>query len=340
MSRRSIFKPRLLNTGLEPSHYKAGMRAELQKFGSINKDKQLSLWLEEEASKDIVVSGLDLSVSEAKSLSAVQILLNKTKYKGTEETALKTFEDYGGWRGRTPKISMSFSQYFEAYGLERKGDGNYYGHQADEALEALRSLADKRRAIQFERKHKKGAKELTDIIKVITTLLKLTEITGYKDLEQEEAETVRSGGDVPAKARASGLVVELSPLLVQDIGSFYTIKPAALHREIQQLIGNKRASRTLSLFIEWLLTKDQATIKASMNTLIERMRLTSYIKIRHRERAEMRLQEAFTVAKELKYLLDYSTDPATGIMTFSLNSERCRRIPKATDPTPAKEGQA
>lgn len=325
-------QPRALSTDLaiQPV-YRAGMYAELQKFGQTQR-QQLSLWPDqgsEEADRAVTVSGLDLTVSQNKAYSAIQILLDKTDYQG-HRPGQETYSSAFQWRGALPQLAIRHSEYFEAYGLSRKGDGSYYGHQADEALAALRSLQESR-TVYYERKHYEGRKKLTDIIKATAPLIKLTELTAYQDLEEEEAEQIKAGQDIPEKARARGLLIEPSPLLVDSIDSFFLLKPVTLHTEIQQLLGSKRVSRTLSLFIEWLLTKNTATVKARKELLIDKLRLRSYVERRHRQQAESKLQEAFQVAKDLQYLLDWQED-GTGMLTFQLNKQRCSRIsPKAKE---------
>jgi AraC-like DNA-binding protein len=324
-------QPRALSpeVGLQPVLYKAGMYAQLQQFGSSERDRQLLLWpAEDPPETEVTVSGLDLTVSEAKALQAVQILLDRTDYQGNkpgQQIHSQAFQ----WEGTPPRLAITHREYFEAYGLEEIG-GRYQGHQVQEALEALKSLAATPRTIYYKRRHWRGKKQLFDIVRAKSPLIKLTELTAYKDLEQEEAEEVEAGQEVAGKIRATGLLIEASPLLVDSIADFYLLKPSTLHKEIQQLHGSKRISRTLSLFIEWLLTKNAAIVKIDRNKLIDRLRLTSYIQRRHKEIAEARLQEAFQTAKELGYLLGWREEPI-GMLLFELNSERCSRVKKKTE---------
>jgi len=333
--RRRSSLPRPLSPSLEaPALYKAGLHAELQKFGQSRGSEQLLLWQDEE--EPLSVTGLDLTVSEDKALSAIQILLHRTDYQGNrpgQEIHSQAFK----WSGTLPVLAVTHSDFFEAYGLDRAGDGRYRGHQAEEALQALRSLAEQPRTVFYERKHWQGEgkarRQLSDIIEARAPLIKLTELTAYKDLEQDEAEQVKAGQELPDKIRATGLLIEPSPLLVDSIQDFYLLKPTTLHREIQQLLGSRRISKTDSLFLEWLLTKNTATVRIAKEKLIARLRLSKYIEQRHREIAEARIQEAVRVAKELGYLLDYQEDP-TGTLLFELSPERCSRIKSQK---PAKE---
>ncbi len=307
--------------------FKANMRTELQKFGYKQEARQLLLGEDsdlEDPEKKMEIYGLDLSVSEDKALHAVQKLLDKTNYKGNipgEERQITAYK----WQGYLPRLSITYSDYYEAYGLKPAGDGKYHGAQAQDALSALRSLSKARKI--FYKKDKwtgsgKNRRELSDIIRVTAPLITILE--GFKDLEADEAETVLSGGDLPQK-RQTRLLIEASPLLVDEIDTFFLMKPSALHDEIQEIYPGKRISRTVSLFIEWLLTKNKKNYQASKATLTRTLRLDSLAKQRKTSLLNKKIQEALEVALELHYLLAYE-ETSTGLIKLTLNPERCKRI--------------
>jgi len=326
-------QPRALTSeqALVPT-YRAGMYAELQKFGSSERDLQLSLWEqepEEEASSVTVTSGLDLSVTEDKAYVALQILLDETGYQGNRPPQEAESSRYQ-WRGKLPRLEISFSEYFEAYGLQRKGDGSYYGHQADEALQALRSLATEPRAIYYERTRHKNGRKRADIVRIRAPIIHLTELTAWQDLDEEEAERVRAGEDVLDKQRATGLLVEVAPLLVDQIEDFYLLKPVSLYREIQDYLGKRRVARSTFLFADWLQTLDLPTIKIRKELLAERLRLQKILEHRRWKRLDQRLEEAIEVASELGFLLDAREEPP-GMYTLWLNPARCSRVRRKLD---------
>jgi len=327
--RRRSSLPRPLAPLEAPAVYRAGMYAELQKFGDSSRDAQLSLWQDQEEPGEITVSGLNLSESEDRAFSAIQKLLDETDYRGNLP-ARQADSPAFKWTGSLPSLAISHSQYFEAYGLQKQGDGSYYGHQAEEALQALQSLSTTRSTVYYERKRYTGtgkkARQVSDIIRAKAPVIILTEITAYEDLEPEEAEEIKAGQQVAeGKIRATGLLIEPSPLLMDGIEDFFLLKPSSLHQEIKHLLGPKRSSRANSLFIEWLLTKNTAIVKISKAKLIQKLRLSSYIQRRHKEEAEARLQEAIQTAKSLGYLLE-AEDSGAGILTFRLSPERCSRV--------------
>lgn len=319
--------PRALDIPVQPDRYRAGMYVELQKFGDWKGARQLLLseagGLAPEA--PVEVTGLDLTVTEDKALSALQILLDRTDYKGNlpgEEVSSRVYH----WTGALPRLFTTYSDYFGAYGLRKIG-GRYQGHQMGDALEALRSLKKPRRII-YERKRWEGEgkdrKQVSDIIVTERPLIHVTK--GYKGLKQEEAAQVKAGQDLPQ--RAIGLEIEFSPLLVDGIrDGFYLLKPTTLHQEIKSLLGPRRVSRAVSLFLQWLLTLNLPEMSIAKEKLAKKLRLDYLIEQRKKSLVDKRLKEAIQAALELGYLLECKED-AFGTFHFTLNPDRMGRPPK------------
>jgi len=309
--------------GIRP-YYRAGLHAELQKFGrSDNKMRELLLGedIQTEDPGSIEVYGLNnLSKNEDKALSALQILMSETDYQGNIPGETIASTDYN-WTGFIPRLAITYSDYFEAYGLTKTRD-QYEGKQKQEALEALKSLTQPK-MISYQRSIiDKTGKKKYDIIRVIKPLISMAE--GYKDLEEEEAEKVRAGQDLPEK-RHTGLLIEFSPVLVDQIETWYSLKPKTLHSEIQALYPGKHYSKSISDFISWLLTLDKPVWKISRDNLAIKINLGKYLEERRQKLIDQRIQEALQTALELNYLLDYK-ETSIGILELYLNSERCQRI--------------
>lgn len=304
-------------------HYRAGMYAELQKFGDSKRD-QLMLWpddQEQELPSPVTVTGLDLSVSEDRALSAIQILLDKTGYQGNRPVWRVQSAAYQGTYD-LPTLAVTYPEYFEAYGLQRGPSGHFSRRSQTEALEALESLAQARHICYRRRKVVKG-KELFDVIRHTGPVVEITR--GWSDLVQEEADAVERGADLPERMR--GMVITVSPLVVEGLRTFFLLKPVELHNEIKQLRGSKGpAPRAVSLFIQWLLTLDKSTWQVGKETLIDRLRLSDlYHRQRKRGRVDNQIQEALETAKALGFLRAYQVE-AQGLIKLTLNPERCRRI--------------
>ena len=145
---------------------------------------------------------------------------------------------------------------------------------------------------------------------------------GYKGLEQEEAAQVKAGQNLPH--RATALEIDIGPLLVDGLADFFLLKPTTLHQEIRAVLGSRRVSRAVSLFIEWLLTVNLPKIKISRDKLATKLRLGYLIEQRKQSRIDKRLLEAIETAQELGYLLEWEED-AFGVYHFTLNPERMGR---------------
>ena len=325
--------PRALSPdlALQPTTYRAGLYVELQKFGDNKGDRQMLLseaMAGGELAQDssIEVTGLDFSVSEDKAFSALQILLDRTDYQGNIPGKKASSPSYK-WEGTLPRLSLTYSEYFEAYGLQRKGDGSYYGRQADEALEALDSLTQSRRIVYRRRVWKEEGKkrrQVSDIIvhkgPVITTT------AGYRELDEQEASEIVAGQDKPQ--RVTRLEIDFSPLLIDGLEEgFWLLKPTTLHQEIKALLGKRRVSRAVSLFLEWLLTLSLPKISIARDKLATKLRLDYLIEQRKQARIDERIEEAIKTALELGFLSDSQQD-AFGVLHFTLNPERMGRPPK------------
>ncbi len=304
-------------------YFRAGLNLELQKFGDNdrrNQARQLVFGETDSQELDntpIDTYGLDLTVSEDRAVHAIQVLLDKTNYQGNMPGQVINSSAYN-YQGTVPILSITYTEYFEAYGLDKRGDQYYRGNQAQEALDALKSLT-KARVIIYVRT-KRGQRN--DVIRTIRALIEIVE--GFQNLTEEETARITRGEDLPNK-RKTKLIIKVSPLWVDQIETFYLLKPVGLHNEIKQITGSKRQSRSTSLFCEWLMTKNTKTVRISKQTLAEKLRLEKLIEQRKKKILDTRFQEAFQIAKELGYLLDYREEP-TGLLVFTLNSERCQRV--------------
>lgn len=329
-------QPRVLSPDIKPALYKGGMYPEMLKFRNRNITRKL-LFNEDgiegdELETEVEVAGLDFSVSEDKAFSAIQILLDRTGYQGNLPGKEVNSKSYN-YKGVVPVLEITYSEYFDAYGLKKIG-GKFQGNPRKEALEALDSLTLQRR-ICYTRTRKDGRKLTKDKIVFKGSIINI--IQGYKNLSQSESDKIDGGKDIAE--RVTKLIVEFSPLMVDCIDSFYLLKPVSLHKEIEQLLGRKRISRAVSLFIEWLLTKNSQIVKIDKDELIEKLRLDDIKRQGRKTRLEERLQECFFVASELKYLLGYSEDRDSWrtLLTFELNPERCLRIQMTQLGTPTAQ---
>lgn len=302
-----------------PGTYRAGLHLELQKFPDSRRDKkrdkQLLLFNTEEAgvTKSLPPTGLNLTVAEDRALSAIQKLLDKTDYKGHEQ---ETIDSEGfQYKGTIPVLLTTYTEYLEAYGLKRHG-GSFGGAQAEQAIEALDSLAKVDRHIYYERKRPDGK---YDVIRKSCPLIRLVKFTGWRGLTKEEQ------SQPPEEKAARGFSVTVSPLFIEQLNTFFIRKPVSLHADIKQVTGGRLPGATLQL-LNWLLTCDMETLRIDESRLFEKLGLSADIEARHKTRAEAKLQEAMNTAYALNYLTEPASQDGTGLYALHLNAERCSRV--------------
>lgn len=319
--------PRALESQAIEPYYKAGMEVELQKFGK-PEYSQLLLGEDTDIQQGSLSYGLDLSDTQDRALHAVQKLLADTNYKGNLEGEERTSIDFK-WRGYIPTLSMTYRDYYDAYGIKPAGDGRYHGAQAQQALEALKSLMTTSYQIVYDRTVYKSGKKSIEAVRVTTPII-FSVGEAFQDITEAELEQVKAGQWLPDR-RKTKIIITPSPIVLDGVhDGWYLLKPASLHAEIRALYDGKRYPRAISLFIEWLLTLNRKEMKVNRTNLATILRMDSLIKNRRRAEIDSRITEALEVAKRLEYLLSYEIQP-TGRIDMKLNPERIKRIKSGMD---------
>ena len=303
-------------------YFKAGMELELQKFGK-PEYSQLLLGEDADIQQGDISYGLELSETQDRALHAIQKLLDDTDYQGNLEGEEIRSIDFK-WRGYIPTLSMTYTEYYEAYGLKPAGDGRYHGAQTQQALEALKSLMTTSYQMVYKRKVPKGGKMIIEAIRVTAPIISSVG-EAFQDITEEELEQVTAGQELPDR-RNTRIIITPSPIMLDRVHEgWYLLKPAGLHTEIQALYDGKRYPRAISLFIEWLLTLNKKDFKIGRDKLAVILRMDSLIRNRRRAEIDNRIREALDVAKNLEYLLSYEIQ-STGRIDMKLNPERIKRI--------------
>lgn len=329
VSQELAIQPGKVREGLHLAQQKAGNRktAEIARQGLLWEGWQDGLELEQE----LQAVGLDLSVDQHKALHACQILLERTNYQGNLPPIRKQPKGYPE-ELTLPRLAVTTGEYFDAYGLAPGTKGK----ARSLAMDALRSLTETRR-VAYKRQRWQGEgkarRAVWDVIITHSPLIILHE--GYKGLATEEEADQAMAGRLPGKA--SHLLIEISPLVIDQIDTFYTLKPVQLHQEIRGYLGHGRYSEAIPRLLDWLMSLDLAKVKIRKDLLLERLRLDRMKEQRNTGRMKARLQEALDVAQGLGYLLAYEED-ATGLLyILQLNPERCSRVKPGQLPSPQEE---
>jgi hypothetical protein len=339
-----LYKPVGLDKEQEPAfaeYYKSPVHLERQYIGVPPEEdpRQLEfadLFQDDTKTVEEYCLGLtDASIPEWNAVTALQVLLSETGYKGNL-TPKQAYSSSFAFDGYLPRIRLEYKDYYRTYGLDKRG-GQYQGKQVEEALQALRSLAEKTRYIYYERKRQEGKKKVTDLIKHTGKLIELDE--AYVGLNDDELALARKGEDVPGK-RHRYFVVTLSPLFVDQIETFFTLKHKHLYQELKALHPGKRIPASTIAFINLLGTIDLPEFRRKRNDLAYQLNLHKYIENRRQADIDRLIQEAIDDALALGYLLKYekkATISKSITYYFWPNPERYSRVKKKQLQAGAKE---
>lgn len=273
-----------------------------------------------------------LSLAQHKALDAIHKLLDITDYKGNiEGEGREDLAFSSAFQGHFPNpgLNISFDEYLQAYGLKkdkkRRGRaGEYHSNEKKEALEALKGLEEQRDIIYKRKRFQGSGKGKVAVYDLIKTRRPLVQITwGYEGLSEQEAELVTQGRE---GVNPNRIQIEVSPLLLDQVDSFFIRKSYAMHQEIFEAREKKTVSSCFYLFHCWLLTLDLPDLRVSMETLANKLGLDYLIKNRHKKELRDTLRECCEVAKKCGYLLEYDDQTAFDLFNLTLNPERCNRV--------------
>lgn len=295
----------------ENKYFRSPIYLEQQFFGT----KNHSYFLRKNETNPLSEYGLNLKLSEKKALTVVQILLEETDYKGND-----IFIDIDSPRlhgkYKCPSIDVSFYDYLKIYGLTEKQIKG--GKRRKEALQSLYEL-EKTYRIAYTKKVKvKSTKEIKTI--AVCCDIRLLSIAQMTILEEQS----RSITEVEKDNRARFLRITIGPLFLEQIKSFYTLKPYFLFQEIESVKQGASKRKSNILLIDWLLTINTIEIKISEENLGYKLRLESYIKDRKKTQVTSIIEEAIKISHNLDFIKSWKkTD---NIFEFKLNPARCSRL--------------
>ncbi len=321
----------LIKESINKDIVKVSLHSQLQKQGK-NKPAQNTIFdiiesetdtknkeelLQQKDEYRIEVVGLDLSKSQEKALFAIQTMLNNTDYKGNmagKEIHSKAMS----FDGHLPSLRFTPSEYLEKFGVNKKDYGRGYlefvSNERDEALKALRDLSQKRFLMFYTKKYwlDKVKDYRWDVIRTIRPLINITE--GFEQLNKKEISTLLDVNNTLANEKLTTIVIEPNPILIDQIDTYFVLKPANCYQEIKLLVGN--ASKFVYRFVDYLLTevaqrtrkKNGITdyqIKINYETLGTILRMDSYIKTRNWKKMRAAINNCYETATKLGYLNDF-----------------------------------
>lgn len=190
------------------------MRLTLQKFQDRATARQLLLTERNfqdgpELEKEIEVSGLNFSVSQYRAVTALNYLLDQTDFQGNRPPRPEQDYEHFRWKGPLPILSITYAEFYEAYGLKRQADGGFNCHQSDEALAALGSLAEPWRVCYTRQSGRKGRNQrpLYDAVMTKAPLIRLTRF--YMNVRGEEVLILRDGDDLDPRVTSTRVLASV-----------------------------------------------------------------------------------------------------------------------------------
>jgi hypothetical protein len=309
---------------------KASLRVELQKWGHKPEPKQRGLFdaLLDDTQKDITekkidVFGIDITQAQGLALHAIQALLTKTNYMGNIPGAEMIDQGFH-FTGYLPALEFTPAEYLEAYGLTKyqtgRGKDEYSSAERKEALEALVDLAKKsflyvyKRYYWKENEKTKQREQVIDRIETIAPLIKI--MRGWEALTRAEDKGLDAGAATEkTDEKLTSIAIQPAPIMVQDINNLFVLKRANYAQEIKFLAPH--ASKFTYHLIDWLIAqaelkrrkKEALVITIGLEALAYNLRMEAYYKTRQIKRIRQTLAKSYKTAKDLGYLLGYSTIP-------------------------------
>jgi len=267
-----------------------------------------------------IEAGLSLSLTENKALFALQKLLDKTNYKGNIEGRDATPENTFHYSGYLPRVQFNPAEYLEAYGLKRSTSGRGYqefnSNERSEAMKALRSLADKKFKIIYERKRWDEKKKMvTDVIITESSLIQI--VWGLIGLDAEEKKKWDEGRFSETELMdRSTIAVEFSPIMVDQIDGYFILIPSSFYEDIKAQIPAAKYSQYIPLFLEWLILQAEIQrraktgwkIEINYKKLAEKLGMGKLIRQRKNKEIRANLEECYDIAIKLGYIEKATTE--------------------------------
>ena len=261
----------------------------------------------------VTMKGITLTPSEDKLVNALTSLL-KDKSENKDEDSEKFYKgnyteakltDWGGQVTRTPTIKISKADLCKAY----MGSSNYSGKDLTEVDKTLKSLANKKFLLRYERKRKiqVGKKEetRTDIIEKYLPLISYEE--GAENLDDEELEKYKQG-DKKIRAK-SKLVIAINPIVTDQIKEKYVLFPYNVTQITETAVGNPKAVTTaINKLRDYLLREISAKRYApeiNKENLIYQLHLTNFKQDGRKAYVEKRIDDAIKACTSMGLVMSY-----------------------------------
>lgn len=301
----------------------------------------------EEIETNIGLVGMQYETyAQAKAMHAALRLLDATNYKGhmsreIVQTGENKLEDMGG-KTIIPRIICTPSEFYEAYGLERK-NGRFPRAQQEEAFQALQELGQTVRRLAWERKYRVKKKLKSDVIITESPIIRLTRV--YKGLDADESNLVWSDKDLPGQ-RLTKLAIDFHFLSFDQIDSFYFLQETDLYKRVEtsytKLTGKKRGKKPVYpvLFTKYIRTLSKPVVKETADgeyfvtlkreTLAEQILPAWMIEQRKQSMIDEALALSADIAQDMDLITRWELAMEGLGYTFYINPEKSSRLKESS----------
>jgi hypothetical protein len=327
---------------------RAGLHLQKRKFGRSTEEtneiiKTMGLSVE--------VEGLDFTPLQHRAVHAIQTLLHQTDYDGHESTGEMSIDEFH-MTAKMPFLTIKPADFYKAFGCKKRnynGRNQYSSNEKQQAMDALRSLYEKRYILYYRKEVFFENKEPEErIIKVNMPLIGIA-ADAYKPIKQSEMlSTIKSNtGERQVKVMTSDkrleyLKLEISPIFYDQIDSYFIKKPINYLTEIKE--NYPKASKYVYNFIEYVLTRAAENkgkhIQISKENLAVILRMDGFIKNQKKQKIVDAINQCYSVALRLGYIKSHSTFKGKTIDSvdeIKINYEKLNKFMKIG--TPYKGGR-
>jgi hypothetical protein len=294
---------------------RAGMHLQKRKFGrSTEETKEIIKTM----GLSVEVEGLDFTPLQHRAVHAIQTLLHQTDYDGHSRTSEMLIDEFH-MTAKMPFLTIKPADYYEAFGCKKRnynGRNQYSTNEKQQAMDALRSLYEKRYILYYRKQvffEKKEPEER--IIKVNMPLIGIA-ADAYKPIKQSEMQNIikSSTGDrkisvMTSDKRLEYLKLEISPIFYDQIDNYFIKKPINYLLEIKE--NYPKASKYVYNFIEYILTRAAENngkhIQISKENLAVILRMDGFIKNQKKQKIIDAINQCYSVALRLGYIKSHSS---------------------------------
>jgi hypothetical protein len=322
---------------------RTGLHLQKRKFGRSTEEtseiiKTMGLSVE--------VEGLDFTPLQHRAVHAIQTLLHQTDYEGHERDNARWIEEFH-MTARMLIIKIKPANYYKAFGCKKRnynGRNQYSSNEKRQAMDALRSLYNKRYILYYSKEVFFENKEPEERIVKVNMPLIGRAADSYKPIKQSEIlSTIKSkNGErqisvMTSDKRLEYLTLEISPIFYDQIDNYFITKPINYLLEIKE--NYPRASKYVYNFIDYILTRAAENkgkhLQISKENLAVILRMDNYIKTQQKKKIEDVINQCYSVALRLGYIKSHSTykgKTMDSVDEIKINYEKLSKFMKIDKP--------